>query len=104
MKSAELYVFKTEYINFVNLLQFCLYLSRRDLYQPCIPIIKNKHLTLIPGEFCLFFDSIDPLRNFRDIDWTQKIESLNTILRNTNQTVVFGANSIDQIDFLKNSV
>lgn len=104
MKSAKLYVFKTEYINFVNLLQFCFYLSRRDLHQPCVPIIKHKFLSLIPGEFCLHYDSVDPLNNFRNIDWTQKIESLNLYLKNASQPVVFGTNNIDQVNFLKNNV
>jgi len=104
MKSEKLFLFKTESINFVNLLQFCLYLSRGDLYQPCIPIIKHQHLTLIPGDFCLFYDPNDPIRNFRNIDWRSKIHSLNDLLSGIDQPIVFGNNSIDQIRFLKSNV
>ncbi len=104
MKSVKLYVFKTDNINFANLLQFCFYLSRHDLDGPCVPVIQNKHLSLIPGNFCLFFEPEDPLNNFRNLDWNLKIQALNRYLADTDQAVAFGSNHIDQIDFIKHNI
>lgn len=100
MESVHLYLFKTERINFVNLLQFCFYLARRDLYQPCLPIFTGSHLDITKGELVNTFSPDDP-DNFRNISWNEKLQLLNSTLESTDQKIVIGNYNIDQIMFLK---
>lgn len=102
MKSARVYLFKTETINFVNLLQFCFFLSREDIYQPCYPKILYKHLTVDPGGFALHFAPDNPCVNFRNIDWTTKLAEFDEVLAQTTDKIVLGCNDIEQVNLLKN--
>jgi hypothetical protein len=100
MKSVRLYLFKTESFNFVNLLQFCFILSRRDLYQPCLPLIAGTNLLVTTGEFVNTLSPDNPY-NFRNIDWSEKLNILNSTLTQTDKPIVIGHNDINQLLFLE---
>lgn len=101
MESVKLYLFKTEKINFVNLLQFCFYLSRRDLYQPCLPVFSDSYLDVTKGELVYTFSPENP-NNFRNLNWNEKLDLLDTTLSSTDAPIVIGSSSIDQILLLNN--
>ena len=99
MKS--LYIFKSTPFNITNLPQWSLYLSRDDLYQPCKPVLTNTQLDLEIGGFARQF-SPNPQLLFRDMDWTDQIPRLDTLVSSMTQSVAFGVNSVEQLNILKN--
>ena len=96
----QLYLFKTEKINFVNLLQFCFILSRRDLYQPCSPSMVGTNLSVTTGDFVNTMLPEDPY-NFRNLDWTEKLPLLDSILTQTDDPITIGHSDINQLLLLK---
>jgi hypothetical protein len=100
MESVRLYLFKTEKLNFVNLLQYCFILSRRDLYQPCLPIIAGAEISAVKGQLVYDFSPDNP-ENFRNIEWESKIQLLDSILDSTNASIVLGSHDINQLILLK---
>ena len=98
MNSNSLFLFKTEKLNLVNLLQFCFILSRNDLYEPCIPNFESGQLTTIKGKFIYDSSSDDP-DNFRNIKWESKTQIVVDAL--TCGPLVLGNHSIEQLYFLK---
>jgi hypothetical protein len=101
MEHQRIYLFKTESLNFVNLLQFCFILSRRDFYEPCIPTFDEKLLGVEIGNFCSTLSRDNP-QNFRNIDWHSNLSQLDKILESTNNSIIIGNHSIKQIQLLKN--
>lgn len=95
-----IYLFKTERVNVVNLLQFCAILSG-EWYEICQPQLSDtNYMSVIVGNFVRCLSPEDPM-NFRNIDWTTKVYELEEIANTTDLNLTVGVKTVEQLAFLK---
>ena len=99
----RLYIFKSTSLNITNLPQCCVYLSRTDLYDPCTPVLNQGKIEFaLAKTFPFLFQPENTKEAFRNTQWEEQIEKLATLFNTIDQSLVIGANSDEQLVFLKN--
>lgn len=103
--NTRAYIFKcVKNLNITNLPQWSVYLSREDLYDPCIPVAFAETGTfgIKVAEFPTLVCPNDPESSFRDAVWPDKIGIVDKILSdNPDKKLVFGVHHTHQVEFLK---
>jgi hypothetical protein len=99
--STSIYLFKTHQINISNLaLAQALENANDQCLDRCYYSSDGKFLKVIIGDFVKSYSST----NFRTIDWSTIISSLDSYVQRAQQQekfLIFGTSRDDQIDFLK---
>ena len=95
-----IYLFKTERVNVVNLLQFCAILSD-EWYEICQPHISDtNYMSTTVGNFVQQLSPADPM-DFRNIDWSTQVYKLEEIADATDLNLMVGVKTVKQLLFLK---
>ena len=101
----KIYLFRTHKINLANLFLSMVYHNNKNLaFKPCYyNITGGKFFTVDIGEFA---DECQTLTqtSFRNINWVEHADKLQPFIdqaQQSNQALVFGSHSDEQIDFLK---
>jgi hypothetical protein len=99
--STSIYLYKTHQINISNLaLAQALENADTKCFDRCHYIFDDKFLKVVTGDFVNSYPSID----FRTIDWSTTINSLERYQQRAQQQekfLIFGSSRDDQINFLK---
>lgn len=102
---SKIYLFRTHKINLANLFLSMVYHNNKNLaFKPCYyNITGGKFFTVDIGEFAEECQRLTQT-SFRNINWAEHVDILNPFLeqaQQSNQSLVFGCHSDEQIDFLK---
>lgn len=99
----KIYLFRTHLVNLTNLfVGMVCHNEQNRAYKPCYyTLVNNKFFDVIVGDFAQSCQ-IATQTSFRNIEWTQHISILEEQVLGTNQTLIFGSHSDEQIDYIKN--